>query len=89
MLGEDNALPSSKRAITQHHLQLQWKILSNLEESGSIVVGRSIHGQETITQEDHQGKEVADEGISKLREFPQLLTSGDGISIERVKQGSN
>ena len=87
MLGEYNVLVSSKHAIAQHHLQLNGETLGHLKESGCILVGRrgtrlGTHRLQPITEEDHQGKEVTDEGISNSREFPQLLTSGDRITVK-------
>jgi len=38
---------------------------------------------------DDQGKQVADEGISELGEFPELLAGGDRIKIERINQVGN
>ena len=76
-LGEHNVLPRTKHTVAQHHLQLHGKTPSNLKESGFLVVvvgrGRSrgfgSHGQEVFAEEDHLGKEITDEEVSKLREF--------------------
>jgi len=89
VLSEHRVFSSSKHTVAKHHLKLDGEMMSYVEESGCLAKGgggsrglNTTHSQEPIAQEDHKGKEVADEGVSQVRKLPQLLASGGWIKVK-------